>query len=534
MAFWGKRYRIGITLLLCAALLSGCSQKSSKVITETAEADALLTPDPALSVSLEVKAAASSPRILVDQNGYRTGAEKMAVFVGTSFPETYEIRRTSDNETVFTGKITENGKASASLEEGTAGTSSQKMRTAYATFTDFQSDGSYYLYADTLGTSCAFEIGNDVYANLYKSALRSFYLNRCGIALTQEYAQDDARGVCHSDLATMQEDPSVTLDVTGGWHLDEKADRDVAMGCEVVNNLLLAYEMNNSSFTDDVGIPESGNDIPDVLDEVKYEIDWLLKMQDTESGGVYASALTTAAEGENLSLAAVVVTPVSVPATIDFAGTLSWFAYLYQDYDNAFSRKCLTAAGKAYECFDEFAEAKDYEASFLAAAQLYRMTGNKHYENVLTLYFHMDNYYTKMKVSEDLFLGGICYLMTKQPVNTNVCSDIMETLMDEAEQISNVSNRSDYYVAVTNPENVDEVLWDMRCMTVTNHILFSQEYTEIIEDHAHYLLGRNPSGANFAYDETEYTYRDLGKESGILYDPVKDAEFLVLLGAINA
>ena len=107
------------------------------------------------------------------------------------------------------------------------------------------------------------------------------------MTLSEEYAGEDAHAACHTAEASLQEDPSKTLDVTGGWHLNSEAGREVTMGCKIAQNLLLAYEMNPESISDDTGIPESGNGIPDILDEVKYEVEWLMKMQDERTGGVY-------------------------------------------------------------------------------------------------------------------------------------------------------------------------------------------------------------------------------------------------------
>ncbi len=510
-----------VALVSCIVLACGCSEDVTSInpITDTIQEDALVTPDPALSTAANIQSI--SPCILVDQNGYRTGASKAVLFksddpASTLHPSVFEIRKAVDDTTVFTASI-------SWPEDGTVGC---------GFFTDFQTDGDYYIYAEGLGYSCSFSIGDDVYDTIYKSALRQFYLNRCGIALTQEYAGDDARGICHSDLATLEENSSVTLDITGGWHLDSNADRDVETGCLIIDNLLFAYEMNPDVFTDDCGIPESSNGVPDMLDEVRYEVNWLLKMQDTGTGGVYTSALTNAKKGENLSMAAVVVTKVTPESTVNFAATLAWCSYVYAEIDSVFSKKCLMAAESAYDAAASMGALGKNDASFLAAAQLYRMTGEKTYENCLSTYFKSSTFEADFILKDYLFLGGICYLKTTKPVNKDVCSKIMNALIGEAETISVASKKSDYMVSTDDYEDVASLLRNMRCLTVTNHIIYSQEYVEIIENHAHFLLGSGPTGANLATDNTEYTYKDYGSSKGILYDPIMDAEFLILLSAI--
>lgn len=511
----------GVAFLSCVMLISGCAGSASDInpITDTIQEDSLVTPDPALSSAKDIQSI--SPKILVDQNGYRTGASKTVLFKCNkedmdSYSSTFEIRRVADDSTAFTAAITwpSDGEVGSGI------------------FTDFQTDGEYYIYAEGLGYSCSFFIGDDVYDTIYESALRQYYLNRCGVALTQEYAGDDARGICHSDLATLEEKPSVTLDITGGWHLDSNADRDVETGCIIINNLLFAYEMNPEVFEKDYGIPESSNDIPDILDEVEYEANWLLKMQDEKTGGVYASALTNMTAGQNLSMADVVVSSVSAEATINFAATLAWCSYVYEDIDPVFAKKCLDAAVSAYNASKSMGALGSYDASFLAAAQLYRLTGDKTYENGLTTYFKSSSFESDFISNDYIFMGGICYLKTTQPVNREICSKIMEALMRQAEAISVASKKSDYMISTDNYEDNAGILRNMRLLTVTNHIIYSQEYVEIIENHAHFLLGRGPTGANLATDTTEYTYKENDNVIGILYDPILDAEFMILLSAI--
>ncbi|MBQ1457110.1 MAG: glycoside hydrolase family 9 protein [Butyrivibrio sp.] len=514
-------------LLTCVLLVSGCAESAPSInpITDTIQEDSLTMPDPALSTAIALESI--SPKILTDQNGYRTGASKTVLFINkdldtSKLPSTFEIRKAADDVAVFTASIT------WSLDK--VGDTGECIGSG--TFTDYQTDGDYYIYAEGLGDSCSFSIGDGVYDMLYESALRQYYLNRCGVALTQEYAGDDARGICHSDLATYKSDSSKTLDITGGWHLDSNADRDVETGCLIIDNLLLSYEMNPEVFTKDCGIPESGDDVPDVLDEIRYEADWLLKMQDKSTGGVYASALTNAKAGQNLSMAQVIVTDVTPQATISFAAALGWCSYVYGDIDPDFSKKCLEASKKAYEAASSMGALGSYDASFLAAAQLYRLTGDKTYENCLSKYFKGSSFESDFIMKDCIFMGGICYLKTTQPVNRDVCSKIMGALIGEAETISVASKKSDYMISTGSYDDITTILRNMRCLTVTNHIIYSQEYVEIIENHAHFLLGRGPSGANLATDTTEYTYKENGTKTGILYDPILDAEFLILLSAI--
>ena len=517
--FRGKRKHGIFAVLLVTALLTGCTWHSRAVdaITDNGE-QGQVGDDPALGLSIDVPE--SVPNILVDQNGYRTGAAKMVIFRGKELPQQFEIRRVKDNAVVFTGSIKDR-KYNDELKE----------YDSYGYFTDFQTDGEYYIHADLIGSSYAFTISDDVYQNVFNTACKQFYLNRCGMALTEAYAGENAHSVCHFSMAHLQ-GGGQEIDVTGGWHLDEKADRDVLTGCSVIDNLLLAYEMNPDSFSDDTGIPESNNKVPDILDEVRYEIEWMCKMQ-ASSGGVYAAAMTEASDSVNLSLAPVTVLPVSPKATIAFSGAMARFAFLYQKYDSAYAASCLQAAEHAWEYYTAKEKANDHSAAFAAAAQLYRETGDKKYEKVLSFFFNKDTFIEDFQNDDEVFAGGITYLLTNQRVNVEICSSIMKELLEKTEKIADGADRSAYFVYSDQSRDVGSILADMCCLTVTNHVIYSHEYTEIIENYAHYLMGRNQDAVNLVDDTTEHTWKDIGNRNGITMQPIEDAEFIILISTIG-
>ncbi|MCR5102567.1 MAG: glycoside hydrolase family 9 protein, partial [Butyrivibrio sp.] len=191
------------------------------------------------------------PNTLVDQVGYRTGAEKIVIFRGEELPETFDVVDAQTDEVVYTG-VVRKSVYNEELDE----------YDSYGYFSDLQENGRYYIYTDLLGSSYEFEIKEYMYDEIFDAACKKYFANRCGIEVTQEYAGDDAHVNCHSKPAHLQEDPSKEIEVSGGWHLDSNADRYVYDGCLIAENLLLGYEMYPDQYGDDTGILESGNDIP--------------------------------------------------------------------------------------------------------------------------------------------------------------------------------------------------------------------------------------------------------------------------------
>jgi len=464
----------------------------------------------------------SIPNIIVDQKGYRTGSDKLVIFRGEELPETFTVMNADTNEAVYTGMIRD-----------TVYNEELGEYDSYGYFTDLQENGTYYIYADILGSSYDFEISESMYDDIFAKACLKYYSNRCGMAVSEELAGADAHVACHIQNATLQEDPSVQLDVSGGWHMDENANRYVIEGSQIAETLIMGYEMYSEKYGDDIGIPESGNDIPDVLDEVKYEIDWLLKMQDESTGGVYGAAITDTNAETELTDSPVYVTPVDMDATIEFSTVMAKFSYIYNEYDSEYATKCLRAADRAWSCYCNNVDTSTSTSAFKAAAELYRATGSSKYEAILTEYFGREDFSDLFNTDDNVFNGGVTYISTNQKVNVDMCSAIMKLLMKKSENIGNTANNATYFVTDTSENAIETILNDMKILTITDHIIYNHEYTTIIENHVHYLMGRNQNVINYITEDTERTYADDENYTGLLNDPVMNAEFIFMLAVIK-
>lgn len=172
-------------------------------------------------------------------------------------------------------------------------------------FSDLTTVGTYYVYIPGYGKTYNFRIGNDVYADVTQKLLKLFYFQRANTAITSTYGGQwarpagtpgDSEAVLHSSNYSSSLNPlmsssdpasGATLDMTGGWYDAGDYGKYILTAAPTINDLLFAYELFPSKFFDGQNnIPESGNGIPDILDEVKYEIDWFSKMQ-APDGGVF-------------------------------------------------------------------------------------------------------------------------------------------------------------------------------------------------------------------------------------------------------
>lgn len=214
-------------------------------------------------------------QVKVNQIGYKPDDTK-TVIVTSKDDEKFKIVDAKTDETMFVGAYGE-----LSYDK------SAESNVRHGDFTEFKTPGTYKIISSPSGASYEFSIGDDLYDDVYKDVVLMLYKQRCGTEVTKDIAGDFAHEACHMQEATVYGDTSGTkIDVSGGWHDAGDYGRYVVSGAKTVQDLFLAYE-DYGQTADDLGIPESGNKTPDLLDEAKYELDWMLKMQDAASGGVY-------------------------------------------------------------------------------------------------------------------------------------------------------------------------------------------------------------------------------------------------------
>ena len=240
--------------------------------------------------------------LVVDQFGYRPELPKVAVLAnpqrGMNATDSYkpgnslEIRKVNDNQVVF---------AAAPRLWNSGATDEASGDQGYLfDFTQLRDPGTYVLVdPEKQVRSYPFSIGKDVYRNVLVAAMRAFYYNRANIRKSAPHAcvqskcwllgsnyvgpgQDGEARNIHNKGDTKSQ-----RDLTGGWWDAGDVNKYVPSARIPVHQLLTAYWEHPGPFTDDFGIPESGNRLPDVLDEVMVELDWLRKMQPADlNGGV--------------------------------------------------------------------------------------------------------------------------------------------------------------------------------------------------------------------------------------------------------
>lgn len=451
--------------------------------------------------------AVDTPDIQINQLGYLPEDGKVAVFRGDDIDTEFAVVDVETGETVYEGTLTEAATNKNTRENESA-----------ADFSELRTPGTYKVVGEKCGESYEFEIGEDVYDEAFDAAVKMLYLQRCGEELTEEYADDFAHPACHTGEAVVYGNEDVTVDVSGGWHDAGDYGRYVVSGAKAVADIMLAYESNPDAFGDDAGIPESGNGTPDILDEAKYELDWLLKMQASESGGVYHKVTcanfpeTVMPQEETDQL---ILSPISNCATGDFAAVMAMAARVYKDIDSDYADTCLNAAKNAMSYLEtsdngdgfvnpeeivtgEYPDTKDTDERFWANAELFKTTGDAVYEEALTQtsYLSVQGGLGWEKVG---FYGGYAYL-TSDYTNQEYAAEVADKLAYTIDGLLENALADTYKCTVS-----ETYPWGSNMSIANNGILLlmmdeingNDEYDNLAKSQLNYLLGNNANSYCF-------------------------------------
>ena len=455
--------------------------------------------------------------VKLNQLGYEATGEKVAVFENAAEDAAFEIIDYKTGEIVYTGCVNN----AQRLNDG--------ISFSYGDFSSVNQEGRFCIRTEGIGYSYPFVIGEDIYGSLLQDAMKQFYFSRCGTSLPEEYAKESARNACHTSLANLQEDMKLEKDVTGGWHTDEKGNRSVLVGCNTMQTLLLAYEIHPEVFGDDMLIPEREDQIPDLLNELQYEAQWLLKMQDEATGGVYDGVRTTDYGNGNLYS---YIQPVSVAVSLRYAAAMAKFSYVFQNYDTQFATTCLRAADRAIRYAKHYPEELDEGLLFLAAVELYRATGQISYRNDVDAYLIS---HTSFDMENDaVFQACTTYLLCKQRVNISYCDMMITDLMKYVEGLSDQSNDAEYLVVsgTTNQNNVSQMLRNATRMVVVNYVITNSEYDRLLLNYMHYFLGCNEDALCYVGTYGTLNAMDVGQDVGIMNRAETDALWIMLLSDV--
>ncbi len=303
--------------------------------------------------------------ILTNQIGYFSDRAKKATLLSDD-DDPVEFTVTDGSDNLYTGTSTVFGYDEDSDD--------------YVHVLDFSDlkdvDGSVYITAENGAESREFHISDDInstYSSMLHDALNYFYQNRSGINIEEQYITSGdksalARSAGHTtDNAEIEQvwgynGSSGTVDVTGGWY--DAGDH----GKYVVNGGFSLWMMQNQyetalkygyadAYADGtMSIPENNNGNPDLLDEARWEMEWMFKM--IVDSGEYEGMAYHKAHDEKWTALGIapaddemkrIVKPPTTAATLNLAACAAQAYRLWKDIDPDFAEQCLEAAENAYK-----------------------------------------------------------------------------------------------------------------------------------------------------------------------------------------
>lgn len=437
--------------------------------------------------------------IITNQVGYKCDSKKTAVFRNADNESKFSVVNADTNQVVYTGNLSD------SINNTSAGETNKT-----GDFSSVTQPGKYYITCGNLDNSYTFEISDSVYSNLLDDSVRMLYLQRCGEAVTDS---DFGHPACHTGMATVY-GTNDKINVSGGWHDAGDYGRYIVPAAKTIADLLYAYEANPELYGDNIGIPQSGNGTPDILDEARYELEWMMKMQ-RDDGAVYHKVTCENFPGyvsPEKETAPLIVTPVSTTATADFCASMALAYEFYKDIDADFANDCLERSERAWSFLEanpdlifknpedittgDYGDLSDRDERYWAAAQLYRATGNSKYETALSEMYVLKG----LDWSTVGDYGNLAILTAKNiSKDSAIYTNAKNTIISQADSFVRISSNSPYGVALT------KFNWGSN-MTVANAGIIlgaaykatgDSNYLDAANAQLNYLLGTNPVGECF-------------------------------------
>jgi endoglucanase len=493
------------------------------------------------------------PNIRLDQFGYPVNARKIAVISNpingynntqTFIPgSVYQVKKVSDNSIVYTGMP-------AAWKGGILHTQSGD-KVWWFDFSNLTTSGSYYILdVEKNVKSYEFNIGDDVYDNVAKAATKMFYYNRRGFAKSATYAGiwadnapafNNANQDLEARLISDKTNAATAKDVSGGWFDAGDYNKYVTFAFTPLSDMLLAYEEKPIAWSDATNIPESGNYVPDLLDEVKWELDWLLKMQNS-NGSLMSKVGNAVGQSMNALPPSAITVPqyygaASTSATLTGAMAFALGAIQYKSLTSnsamvAYGNSLQTAAINAWNWsvanpnvlfvnagnFDSAdAEIDNYSRNIYkmcAAVYLFALTGDNAYKTYIDANYETFNSvkpianYT-IPYEQHLNDAVLYYAKTlgaTPSVATNIKTRLGNIIKNQLECLPSFKNQEDAYrsflkdgdhnwgstkIKSSSANNLGSAI--LNNLDATN----TERYREASIGYIHYIHGTNPLGFSF-------------------------------------
>ena len=463
-----------------------------------------------------MRQSAMGQNAFVNQLGYLPESSKIAsIQLGEGDDRSFQIVSEHRGKAAFQGTL-----STAKLDDASGD------RVALADFSGLTQPGVYRIAVGTQRSE-PFAIDRHVYGEALRLTMRGFYGQRCGCAVDlgggYRHPACHLAGAYHSSSGRQG-----TLANSGGWHDAGDYGRYIVNSGLSTGTLLWAWELYPQALQKlPLAIPESGGKIPDFLAEVRWNLNWMLSLQD-DDGGVWhkqtSERFCAFIMPQNDALTSYVIGTGSAPykstcATADMAAVMAIAARCYSRYDSAFAQRCLAAARRAWTwaiahpdvtftnppgiTTGGYDDNKCSDEILWASAELWRTTGESGYEqaflsgmNALPL--------TSLQAPSWADVGAMAYWtysLAERKGSPETKSRIVDQTQRAAQELLTRRASSGY----GNTLALTDYNWGSNSVAgnqsllllLANHFKSDPQTLEGALGNLHYLLGRNCWGVSW-------------------------------------
>ena len=465
--------------------------------------------------------------IRLNQSGFYPNAPKIAVVINDSIDHNFYVVNADKHDTIYTGTLSD-----------VQHSNNSSLTTRIADFSAFTKTGNYIVVAGNK-QSYRFSIQKNVLHQAAVASLKGFYYQRMSMPLEERYAGKWARAeghpdtvvYIHSSAATTQRSEGTIVSSPGGWYDAGDYNKYIVNSGITVATLLSAYEDFSGYFNNlKTNIPESNDNIPDILNEALYNIRWMLTMQDPNDGGVYHKCTNTKFDAMIMPDKATekrYVVQKSTAATLDLAAVCAQASRIFSKYKKqlpGLSDSCLNAALKAWQwaaknpevlykqnemnkqfkpavTTGDYGDNKVTDEFFWAACELYATTANENYWQVID---SLDQHKLSLPTWNGVYTLGVYTLLRSHPAKHLVNVEAMSNLVVAfADSLSNNINASAFKTVMGGAR------WDFNWGSNSNaanqavvlinahRITQNKKYLDAALTNLDYILGRNATGYCF-------------------------------------
>lgn len=478
------------------------------------------------------------PKVRVNQVGYLPGLAKIATYKTTATqPLEWQLVDAG-------GAVVANGQTKPFGEDKAAG---EQLHTI--DFSSFTAPGQGYKLKVGADESYPFAVGKDIYKKLKYDALAYFYHNRSGIEIRADLVGEQwARPAGHLGDKKVRCAPEselqgsfkqfacdYELDVSGGWYDAGDHGKYVVNGGISLWTLLNQYETLKhlrktlADFGDSkLKVPEAGNGAPDLLDEARWEMEWLLRMQ-VPAGKPHAgmvhhkihsnkwTPIPTRPDQDEVPR---YLRPVGTAATLNLVGAAAQAARIWKSIDPAFSAKCLKAAEVGWAAAKKepnivaegmvegggaYGDSTFEDEWYWAAAELFITTGKAAYKAEFEKLPHHQRMpinagggTASMSWDQLSALGKISLSVVPNKLSKAEVEEQRRQIIGAADQYLAFIEKRGYRVPVSSDK---ESPWGSNSFVLNNMVVMGlaydftkdKKYANGVVEAMDYILGRNPN-----------------------------------------